>query len=227
MYRLGKYKETDKMSDLICENYQMLLVMSRFDIALGFGEQTIGDVCRTNKVDVKTFLAVVNLLIDDEKPEKIDPSLSLKSLVAYLKNSHAYFLDFRLPAIRSKLIEAIDKKNEISSLIIRYYDDYVDEVRKHMSYEELTVFPYVESLAEGTKQPEYHIAIFSKQHNQIEVKLSELKNIIIKYYPASSSNELNNVLFDIFSCAADLASHNSVEDHIVVPVIKKLEKTIK
>ena len=39
MYKNGKYRETDKMSDLICENYPMVLVMSRFGIALGFGEK--------------------------------------------------------------------------------------------------------------------------------------------------------------------------------------------
>ena len=42
MYKNGMYRETDKMSDLICENYPMVLVMSRFGIALGFGEKNRG-----------------------------------------------------------------------------------------------------------------------------------------------------------------------------------------
>ena len=29
MYKNGMYRETDKMSDLICENYPMVLVMSK------------------------------------------------------------------------------------------------------------------------------------------------------------------------------------------------------
>ena len=36
-----KYSGTDKMSDLICENYNLLLVMSRFGLSLGFGDQTV------------------------------------------------------------------------------------------------------------------------------------------------------------------------------------------
>ena len=51
----GKYRETSKMSDLICENYPMVLVMSRFGIDLGFGEKNIGEVCRQNKIDTYTF----------------------------------------------------------------------------------------------------------------------------------------------------------------------------
>jgi regulator of cell morphogenesis and NO signaling len=46
MYRKGKYRETDKMSDLIGGNYPMLLVMSRFGIPLGFGEKNVKEVCK-------------------------------------------------------------------------------------------------------------------------------------------------------------------------------------
>ena len=34
----GKYRETSKMSDLICENYPMVFVMRSFGIELVFGE---------------------------------------------------------------------------------------------------------------------------------------------------------------------------------------------
>lgn len=73
----------------------------------------------------------------------------------------------------------------------------------------------------------YSIAIFRKRHDQVEAKLTELKNILIKYYPASSSNELNSVLFDIFTCEQDLASHNYIEDYLFIPVIQKLEYNIE
>ncbi|MDR1332462.1 MAG: hemerythrin domain-containing protein [Tannerella sp.] len=228
MYRLGKYKETDKMSDLICENYQMLLVMSRFGIALGFGEQSVGEVCRNNSVDAPTFLTVVNMLIDDERREITDSSVSIASLVSYLKNAHVYFLDFRLPAIRKNLFGAIESgSSDVIVAIIRYYDEYAAEVQKHMQYEENTVFPYVDALMNGKADTQdYRIEIFSRQHDHIDAKLSELKDIIIKYYPASSSNELNSVLFDIFTCSHELASHNDVENYLFVPAIKAVEKTV-
>ena len=89
-----------------------------------------------------------------------------------------------------------------------------------MQYEEENVFPYVDELVSGNISGKYNIDIFSKQHDKIESKLSELKDIIIKYYPAKSSNELNGVLFDIFSCSEDLASHNDVEDLLFIPAIR-------
>lgn len=70
--------------------------MSRFGIALGFGDKTIGEVCFDSGVDTATFLAVVNMHADDKAP---DPeTISVAALVSYLRNSHNYFLDFRLPA---------------------------------------------------------------------------------------------------------------------------------
>ena len=219
MYRIGRYDADDRMCDLVCDRYPVLLVMCRFGIALGFGDKTIGEVCRDSGVDTGTFLTVVNTHIDGEAP---DPgAVSVGALVGYLRNSHDYFLDFRLPGIRRKLIEAIDcSRNDVAFAILRFFDEYVAEVHKHMDYEERKVFPYVEALLpEG-----YSIDVFRRHHDQVEAKLAELKRIIIRYYPSGSTNELNGVLFDIFTCERDLASHNDIEDRLFIPAIKRLEE---
>ena len=44
------YKPTDKMSDLICENYALLQVLSRFGVSLGFGDKSVQEVCAMNNV---------------------------------------------------------------------------------------------------------------------------------------------------------------------------------
>ena len=77
----------------------------------------------------------------------------------------------------------------------------------------------------GGEHPEgYSIDIFRRHHDQVEAKLAELKRIIIRYYPSGSTNELNGVLFDIFTCERDLASHNDIEDRLFIPAIKRLEE---
>ena len=109
--------------------------------------------------------------------------------------------------------------------ILQFFDDYVGEVRKHMEYENEKVFTYVRGLLNGERSTQYNIGVFAHHHNQINAKLTELKNIIIKYYPANGDNQLlNATLFDIFSCEEDLASHNRVEDYLFVPAIMELEK---
>lgn len=223
MHRFGKYRESDRMSELVSDNYRMLLIMSRFGIGLGFEEKSIGEVCRESGVDTNTFLAVTNMLLDEGSSVNIE-GVSIGSLLSYLHNSHDYFLGFRLPAIRKKLVEVVGQSNNLAKAIVNYFDEYVAEVDKHMKYEEETVFPYVCSLLDGDRQVNYSIDIFQKQHDQVEARLSEFKNIIIKYYPARSTNEINSVLFDIFNCEHDLASHNAVEDYLFIPAIMELER---
>lgn len=219
------------MSDLICDNYTLLQVMSRFDLSLGFGDKTVQEVCREKGVDCRTFLTVVNFMVEDaDRMEDDVEGLSMPSLMNYLKQAHHYFLDFCLPTIRRKLIDAIDcsAPDGVAFLILKFFDQYAAEVRKHMDYEDMNVFTYVENLMEGRDTQGYCISQFARKHDQIDARLTELKNIIIKYYPAQGNNHLlNAALFDIFSCEQDLASHCRVEDYLFVPAVRRLEKEVK
>ncbi len=222
MLQTRYYTSKDLMYDLVSDHYAVLQVMSRFGIALGFGDKTIEEVCAENKVDATTFLAVVNLMFDAAAVTPIE-EISVRTLTDYLRNAHRYFLDFRLPSIRRKLIEAVNcSQHDIAFAIMRYYDEYFSEVNNHMAYEEQTVFPYVEALLGGRATGDYSIEIFRRQHNRIEEPLSELKQILIKYYPSGGSNELNDVLFDIFTCEKELSSHNTVEDRLFIPAVERL-----
>jgi len=230
MNKYIKYTATDKMSDLICEDYNLLLVMSRFGLSLGFGDKTVQQVCEQHGVHTGTFLAVVNFMEDEcGVSDGYHHQISLEALMDYLRQAHSYFLGFNLPAIRRKLIDAIDcSQNDVAFLILRFFDEYVNEVRAHMGYENEVVFRYVTRLLQGKDTQGYHISIFAARHNQIEVKLTELKNILVKYYPGNANpNLLNSVLFDIYSCEKDLCSHCRVEDYIFVPLIMEIEKKIQ
>ncbi len=82
----GKYTSSDKMSDLICDNYSLLMVMSRFGIALGFGDKTVGEVCEMQNVDCNTFLAVSNFISNGEcRYDESDFDFSLVAMMDYLK----------------------------------------------------------------------------------------------------------------------------------------------
>ena len=62
-------------------------------------------ICRANDVDVNTFLAVCNLISGQKYS---DENVSLVTLMDYLKRAHSVFVDYTLPKIRLKLIEAIN-----------------------------------------------------------------------------------------------------------------------
>ena len=223
-------KENDKLSDIISSEYHLLQMMARFGISLGVGEKTIKQVCEEEGVDTKTFLAVANFLKsrDDIEEDELE-QVSVKCLIEYLENAHVYFLDFQLPAIRRKLLAAIDCSidNKVAFLILKFFDEYIAEVRKHMAYENSTTFPYVKDLLRGVKASNYDISVYSRGHEAVEKKLNELKNIIIKYYKAEGDDiPLVSVLFDIFTCETDLQQHEAVEDHLFIPAVRLLENNV-
>lgn len=218
------------MSELINEDVTILSSISRFGISLGFGHITVQEACERNNIHCETFLAIVNFLSEGGNVEFIEnyKHLSLETVINYLKNAHSFFLEYKLPAIRTQLIEAVEstgKGNKYSDVFLKFFNEYFEEVRKHMGYEEQVVFPYVLNLINGDYKGKYRIADFEKQHSDVDSKLAELKNILIKYYPAEGVNYLlNDVLFDLLWCEKDLSNHNQVEDYFFVPVIEAIER---
>lgn len=225
------YRSGDPLRALIDDNNSLLFVMSRFGIPLGFGDKSVGEICSAKGVDTATFLCVANFASGRQWDGE---SISLASLMEYLRRAHIWFLEFNLPAIRRKLIEAIDcsGKDEVALLILKFYDDFVAEVRSHMEYENSTVFAYVDGLMEGFLNREYTIETFAAKHtnrdSRLADKLADLKNVIIRYYPQGDGGEaLHSVLFDIINCENDLAQHCAVEDKIFVPAVQRTEDAIQ
>ena len=217
------------MITLIKDNSSVLQALGSFGISLGFGDKTVSETCQMNSVDTYTFLAVVNYTINGHGDFKDDELISVPTLLHYLKASHTYYLDFQLPFIRRELQDSISMQDPMGVLIMKLYEGYAQEIRRHMKYEEKTLFPYVESLIEGHPMNDYNIDTFSKHHEQTDKMLHELKLMIIKYLPNDEhhNNQLTATLYDIYNNEEWLRQHAEVEDHIFTPAIKRLEHLTK
>lgn len=222
------YEADDKLISIIRDNYNILQSLGSFGINLGFGDKTVNEVCESQGVDTHTFLAVVNFTINGYLERDEENKLSIPTLLHYLKASHEYYIDFELPFIRKELKEALDENDNLARLILKLYDNYAHAVINHMTYEGKTVFPYVDELLNGNITDKYDIDTFSKHHTAIDQKLSELKDIIIKYLPSDGlhNNQLSATLYDIHNCEEWLAQHAKVEDEIFIPSIRKLENRL-
>ena len=223
------YEADDKMITLISDNYNILQSLGRFGISLGFGDKTVREVCEEQEVDTFTFLAIVNYTINGYRNVDSEERFSVLTLLHYLKSSHEYYLNFQLPAIRTQLQEALDMKDNLARLILKLYDGYAQEIRRHMQYEEKTVFPYVVDLLNNKINNNYDIDTFSKHHGQVDLRLKELKNIIIKYLPTDirHNNQLTSILYNLYNNEEWLVNHSQVEEDIFIPAIRNLEHRTK
>ncbi|MBO4801818.1 MAG: DNA-binding response regulator [Bacteroidaceae bacterium] len=230
------------MSDLIHDDYRLLQVISRFGVSLGFGDQSVAAACKGSGVDTATFLAVVNFIKSEGHApvDELAEEVSVAELMRYLQRSHSYFIDFRLPAIRRKLIEAIDcsAKNQIAFLILKFYDEYAAEVQRHMAYENDHIHTYVQQLLEGQLPSEKGdsgtatYSVLAHQHHDNHASLTksshELKSIIIKYYPSDSDTQrLADTLMDIYIMEEDLFSHCYLEDTLFAEAVHQLEEEVR
>ena len=223
------YEADDKMISLIRDNYDLLQSLGSFGINLGFGDKTVHETCEDNNVDTYTFLAVVNYTINGYGEFEADTQLSVPTLLQYLEACHAYFLEFQLPYIRRELAESLNENDSLGRLILKFYDEYAHEIKRHMQYEQKTLFPYVKSLIDGQPANDYNVETFSKHHGATDKKLRELKLLIIKYLPQDGlhNNQLTATLHDIYENEVWLRQHAEVEDHIFVPAIRRLEQITK
>ena len=91
----------------------------------------------------------------------------------------------------------------------------------------MCVFPYIESLLAHTVNDSnpYKISNFEHNHTNVDEKLNDLKNIIIKYLPGNyTSNIRMEVLKDIFRIESDLRKHTMIENKLLIPLVAKLEQ---
>ncbi len=135
------------MADLILMNYQLLPVINRFEIQLGFGEKTIEQICKSKDIDTDFFVEIVNTFHDENYlPEKHFQNWSLSLIINYLKKSHNYFINVKLKNIELMINEFVGKccseQVQKIELIKSFFDEYKKELTIHTNHEDTVVYPY-------------------------------------------------------------------------------------
>lgn len=217
-----------KLADLIELNYKLLDVLSRLGVGLGFGEHTISDACSAFDIRSGSFLVICNEYTFDGYVPSADllASADVRDIMKYLHNSHIYYMEKEMELLRSRLVRLLEPVGPDQRAVVeKFFSDYRDEVKNHFDYEEDVVFPYVDALLCGRDRRGYSIGQFEENHSNIDEKLNDLKNIVMKYLPDVCDPLLRNeVLYHIFYLEEDLYHHTLIEDNVLVPMVDMLER---
>ena len=223
------YSSRMKMADLLASDMSLLSILQRLDIKLGFGEATVAEVCREYGISTDLFLIICNIYSFRDYTPQVETLTKddIKSITTYLRASHRFYTSISFPQLHSSIHMLVKELDEVSrKLIDKFYDDYDNEVTSHFRYEEETVFPYIEKLTSGELQENsmYNITQFEHNHSNINEKLSDLSNIIIKYLSQETTSKLRfEILGLIHFISNDLQKHSNIEDKLLVPLVSKLE----
>ena len=216
-----------KMADLIGADYRLLTVIYRLGIKLGFGEKTVEETCRESGVNCDTFLLIANVYATEGyvPTTEMMPAASAIDLVRYLHASHSYYLDHEIQDL-SRIFEDLLRPCAPMQrdVIMRFFDGYRKEVENHFAYEEDIVFPYVRSVAGGQRVEGYSMETFEENHNNIDEKLNDLRNIVMKYLPpVCDTVTAIKALSRLCTLEADLEKHTLIENSILIPMVNRLE----
>ena len=239
MYRTKNLNITAdlKVSKLILNDPYLMLMLEHFGIDVPLHDKTIDDVCRESNINSELFLTFANLYNDVQ--HTYDNSFSyndITTIINYLKNSHKYYSDEIYPNILSIIKQMnIANNHKEMALVEKFFEEYFSEVTEHLEYENNIVFPYIIELYKKTVDPkqsfsidEYSVSEYKDHHDDIEEKLIDLKNLLIKYLPQKDDFAIRRkLLFCLSELEYDLDIHSSIEDLILIPIVTEMEKQVK
>jgi regulator of cell morphogenesis and NO signaling len=230
------------MYRVVLENLQLLPLLPRFNLKLGFGEKSVDEVCQAHGINTDFFLEIANAYLDELYIPGEGLSLfSLGTMVNYITSTHRYYTNIALPMVAEKLHRLMDysalSEKEVL-LVTGFFSDYKEEFLAHIKQEEEHILPYVLELEKQSSledpDPEfieklktYSIREFEKEHNRLETSLRHLSELIIKYL--SPFNDLQlcyQVLNDLATLMKDLEDHADMEDKVLIPRVAEMERKL-
>ncbi len=226
-----------KLSELVLHNPGLLLMIERFGIEMPFDDKDIARICEENNISTGLFFLISGIHIRKSISYEYSPEYDdIVTIIKFLKNCHTYYLNEKYPEI----IETIKSMSEINNhkemvLVRQFFDDYFNEVKEHLDYEDKIVFPYVTNIHKALKSDQlffsetsYSVSEYKAHHNDIEEKLDDLKKLLLKYLPNNKDSGIRRKLFiQITEVEFDLNIHSHIEDKILIPLVSKLETQIK
>ena len=231
-----------KMADVVHSNYLLMPVISRFGIPLGFGEKTVQKVCKEFRIDVEFFLAIVNAFSNEHYfPEKKLQTFNVSMIVDYLRKTHSYYIKTQVPLIEKlfkKLMRYRPTDEKKLKLIKMFFMEYKKELLAHLDREERITFPYIRKVYRMFHEPQvtnkekrtltqYSMHVYEEEHSDVDKKLYDLKNILIKYFRGDSVQTIyHELIFELFRLEKDIQDHTRIENNILLPLVAEMEDVL-
>ncbi|MDD2618054.1 MAG: hypothetical protein PHT87_04575 [Bacteroidales bacterium] len=222
------------MADLVIENPSFLLLLEHFGMETALNDISIGHLCKQYRVNTPVFLLLCNLY-NGFFPQRKDlnpEQYSLPDLIKYLKSSHRFYTSEKYPQIQNYIIQLhrTQRPEDIKQLE-NFFGEYFQEVLEHLAYEEEVVFPYCNQLLQGKKpgnnnegQHAFCSTEYRDHHTDIETKLVDLKNLLLKHLSLDGDFILKRKMLNaLIELENDLYIHSQAEELVLLPLLEHLE----
>lgn len=232
-----------KMATVLQQNHLLLPVVNRFGMRPGFGDKTIAEICTLQQVDPNFFTDILNTYaFPDYFPEQRLLGYDLQWLIAYLHNTHEYYLNVSVVQIEQlfdRLMRSCASSDQSINLVQQFFVEYKRDLSEHLQHEEQVTFPYMsaiyncyQAMQQGQTPPvlqwDYSMQEFEKEHSNIDEKIFDLRTILLKYISGCFDLTVyNQLIVELHRLENDIRDHTRIEERIVRPLVSELERQLK
>lgn len=210
-----------KMAELINSAPEILLIVERLGMSLGFGESTVEEWCAHEGRDSFTFLAICNISTSrDYKPSEAEiEKMKAGDVMYFLRNSHDSYIYGLLPELdRQIALVMVGRPDSEKKVINEFFDKFKSELARHFKLEEEKIFPSLEALDRKGQPNE---KVFRHEHGNINEKIQDLINLLLKYVSyGTRETHITDLLSFLYRFREDLAIHSRIEDCLILPMIE-------
>ncbi len=218
-----------KVIEQIEGNPSLLIMLEHFNVDFKFEDKTLKDVAHDIDVSENLLLTIANLYSGNKPKENLIYSKDeIKAVVDFLKRSHNYYRFEKYPEI-IEMIKFLQKKHQgyELQLLEKFFNEYFEELKEHLDYEDNIAFPYFLGLVENenTDELNYSSTEYKEHHTDIEIKLRDFKNLLLKHINIQGDLTIRRKLLTaVLELEYDLYIHSLIEDKILVPNGYLIEK---
>ncbi len=235
--------KNDKVSEIISQNKSLSSVLERFGIGEKDYHKTIEQAGREHNTDPDFMVEIMKAFDQDNKPDKkVLMKFPIETILDYLKKTHYYYLEKKIPEIELSLHDIIrryHKGNTVLYALGNLFLAYKKKLTDHIRSEEEELFPYIgflidqlrgELLSQEARQKlaSFSIEYFEASHTNVEEDIEKTRETIVRFSPeqnfAMSYRIFLNQL-ELFE--KDLHRHSIIEDEVLVPKAQRLEQLVK
>jgi regulator of cell morphogenesis and NO signaling len=196
-------------------------------------DKSVAQLCEEKGISQRVFILLANLYNGfHPNGEENFSAGDLSSILLFLQSSHQYYRQEKYPEIRSLIGQLYNLNAEPGIRLVEpFFDEYFAEVTEHLDYEDTVVFPYFSRLRDIPKPFEasgsFSATEYQHHHTDIELKLADLKNLLLMHIPAGNDRQIRRkLLISLYDLEFDLRIHSMIEDTVLIPLIGKIEAGI-
>ncbi|MDR0800986.1 hemerythrin domain-containing protein [Fluviicola sp.] len=171
-----------------------------------------------------------------EFPEDLLQSISIRDLLNALKRSHGVYLNTRLPEIEQSIYNLYSKQANSDNVLLMlcgFFISYQKKLVAHIQYEEVFLFPYIQSLLELQKSGKeidrerfgnFTLKQFFENHSNLEEDLNNVRRKITRHIEGlKTSFAFRIFMTQLEHFEKDLAIHAVLEDAVLLPRLVDME----